>query len=54
VEITEIHSHTFLIKIRESNGFTKEATKDLISQKKKIGERAFLFFPHCAILGGGA
>ena len=32
VEITEIYSHAFLEKNRENNSFTKEITKELISQ----------------------
>ena len=30
VEITDIYSHTFLTKIRESNDFAKKGTKGLI------------------------
>ena len=49
VEITEIYSHTFLTKIRESNLFTKEVTKELIS-RKKFDEIEFRDFSHCAFL----
>ena len=40
-------SHNFGKKNRESNGFAKEITKELISRKKNFSEREFLGFPHC-------
>ena len=43
----EILSHTFLKKNRESNVFTKEVTKELISQNIFVSESEFLIFPHC-------
>ena len=50
VEITEICPHTFLAKIgkkvRESNVFARENTKDLFSRNIFTCELIFLF-PHC-------
>ena len=39
-----------LQKFRESNVFTKEITKELISRKKNFSEREFLVFPHCGFV----
>ena len=46
-KLREIYSHAFWQKFRESKGFTKEITKELISRKKHFSEREFLVFPHC-------
>ena len=47
MEIKEIYYNTFYEKFREINVLTKEVTKELISRKKKFGEREFHVFPHC-------
>ena len=43
----EILAHTFLTKLRESNIFTKEVKKDLIS-RNIFSSRENFFFPKCA------
>ena len=49
VEIQEIYSRTFFDKgsdFRESNVFTKDVTKDLISRNSFVAKE-FLIFSHC-------
>ena len=50
--ITENHSHTFLQKFRESDGFTKdkESSKKVDLTKFFYGESKFFVFPHCVLL----
>ena len=45
MEITEIYSHTFWQKIRESNDFTKETTKELIWRNIFFSETELFIFP---------
>ena len=48
VEITEICSHLFNKKIRESSDFTKEVTKELISRNIfSLGGSKFSQIQHC-------
>ena len=51
MEIAEILSHAFLQKFRESNGLTKEITKQPDDLTKFFSVREFLVFPHCGVRG---
>ena len=50
VEIAKILSHTFLQKFRESNGFSKEITRQLLWRIFLLARENFLFFHNVSAL----